>query len=352
MKLIKLLAALFFALALIGTSPGWIQAATITKEKTATFTDTKKAPEAMTKLKVVYAGVAGSYTPVWIAKEERLFEKYGLDVDFVYIPSALTAVQTLLSGAVPVVTGVNGAQVISANLAGSDVTIIGVLFNTVIFYLMVAPNIQSPADLKGKALGVTRIGSLTDFALRFALRKLGLDPEKDVTIVQMPGVPAILTGMENRAVAGGALSSPTDLKARKAGFKEMMDIGAAGLQYPGTAIASTRSYIHNNGATLQNVMRAIVEGTYLFKTNKPLSMAVIGKYTKTEDKEMLEATYDAYVGKVEKIPYPSKKAMLVGIEEVARTNPRAKGANPDSFVDIQFVKQLEDSGFIKQLYKE
>lgn len=310
------------------------------------------APKTLTKLKIVYPALAGNQVPTWIAKDERVFEKYGLDVDLSYVASSTTAMQSMLGGEISVISGVSGGQVIAAALGGSDAVIIGSLSNTVVMYLMAAPSIQRPEDLKGKAVGITRFGSITDFAARYALNKMGLDPEKDVTIVQVGGVPEILGAMQSGAIAAGSLSSPTDLKAREAGFKEMMDIGAAGLPYPNTQVASTRRYVAANGPTVLNVMRALVEATYLFKTNRSMSLSVIGKYTKTDDRKMLESTYDAYVGKVEKIPYATKEAIQAGIDEVAQTNPKAKGSDPNSFVDMQFVKQLEDSGFIKQLYKE
>ncbi|MBI4320807.1 MAG: ABC transporter substrate-binding protein [Chloroflexi bacterium] len=309
-------------------------------------------PKTLTKVKAAYAAVSGNTVPTWIAADEKLFEKYGLDVELSYIASGTTATQAMVSGDVPLLAPVNGTAVMSAKLAGSDATIIGITFNTAIFYLMVTPDINSPSDLKGKSLGITRFGSLTDFAVRFALRKMGLEPEKDVAILQMGGVPEILSAMQTGAIAGGPLSSPTDLRARDAGMKELMDIGAQGLQYPGTAIATTQTFIRNNRDTVLNFIRAKLEGTYLFKTNKELSMKVLGKYTKTEDRKVLEGTWEAYSKKTEKIPYATKEAMLAGIEELAASIPKAREANPDSFLDMQFVKQLEDSGFIKQLYKD
>lgn len=310
------------------------------------------APKTLTKLKAAYTAISANYVPVWIAKDEKLFEKYGLDVELTYIASSTTVMQAMLAGEIPITYGVTGVPLISANVEGGDVIIIAGLYNAPIQYLMVAPSVQSPADLRGKTLGVSRFGSLTDVALRYGLRKLGLDPDKDVAIVQMGGVPEILAGLQNGAIIGGPLSSPSDLKARESGFKEMMDIGAAGMQYPSTTIASSRKFTRDNGPTVLSFLRAIVEGTYVFKTNKALSMDILGKYTKTDDKKILESTYASYVGKIEKIPYLTKEALQAGVDEVAATNEKAKGANPNNFVDWQFVKQLEDSGFIKQIYKE
>ncbi|MBI4317376.1 MAG: ABC transporter substrate-binding protein [Chloroflexi bacterium] len=309
-------------------------------------------PKALTKLKVAYTAISANQLPVWIANEQKLFQKYGLDVELVYVASSTTVMNAMVAGEIPITYGVTAVPLVSANLAGSDVVIIAGIYNTVIQYIMVSPNIQQPADLKGKALGVSRFGSLTDVTVRFALDKWGLVPDKDVAVLQMGGVPEILSGMQTGAIAGGPLSSPTDLKAREAGFKELMDVGAAGFEYPSTTVASTRRFLRDNGPTALNFLRAIVEATYLYKTDKELSMKVLGQYTKTEDRAMLENTYKAYAGPAAKIPYLTKQALQAGIDEVAKTNDKAKDAKPDVFVDWQFVKQLEDSGFIKQTYKE
>ncbi|MBI4319582.1 MAG: ABC transporter substrate-binding protein [Chloroflexi bacterium] len=308
-------------------------------------------PKTLMKVKVAYTAVSGNYVPVWIAKQEKLFEKYGLDVDLTFISSTTTAIQALIAGEVPIVHG-SAVPMIAASLGGNDAQIVASLFNTVLNYLMVHPSVNGPADLKGKTLGMSRFGSLTDIALRYAVRKLGLDPEKDVTIVQVGGPPEILAAMKTGAVVGGTLSAPTNVVARKEGFKVLLDIAKAGMQYPGTTIGTTRKFMQSNGPEVENFLRAIVEGTYIFKTNKDLSMRVIKEYTKIEDPEALEDTWRSYSETVEKIPYPTREAMEVAIEEVAVTNPKAKGASPDAFMDLQFMKRLESSGFIKQIYKE
>ncbi|MBI4317775.1 MAG: ABC transporter substrate-binding protein [Chloroflexi bacterium] len=305
----------------------------------------------VTTIKTVYQALGATGLPVWLAKEERLFEKYGLSAELSYIASGTTAMQAMLAGEVPILPQSAGAPAIAASVGGADAVIIGVVFNSPIFFLMVTPNIQRPEDLKGKVIGTGGLGTLTDSSARFALKKMGLEPEKDVAFVKMDAA-QILAAVQSGAIAGGPMSSPNDFHAREAGFKELMDIGAAGFQYPTGAIITTRSFIRSNRATVLNFMRAMVEGIYVFRTNRPVSVSVLGKYTKTEDKRVLESTYDGSVGKVQKIPHPVREGMLAAIETVAETNPKAKGADPETFVDRQFVRELEESGFIKQLYKE
>lgn len=310
------------------------------------------APKVLQRIKSAYTALSANQLQIWIAQDEKLFEKHGLDVDLTYIATSAIAMPSLLAGEIPVMAGNPGSQIISAGVGGADAVIVGVLFNTAPFYLMVSPSIQRPEDLKGKTLGVSRYGSLTDTVTRFALRKMGLEPVRDVAILQVGGVAEILAAMRTGNIAGGAMGSPTDLQAREAGFKEMMDVGAAGFPYPINSVATTRSYIRSNRDVVSGFMRAMIEASYVYKTNKTRSMEILGKYTKTEDKKILDSSYEAYVGKVEKVPYPSREAMQAAVDEVAITNEKAKGIDPETFVDRQIIKQIEDSGFIKQLYKE
>ncbi|MBI4318945.1 MAG: ABC transporter substrate-binding protein [Chloroflexi bacterium] len=309
------------------------------------------APKTLTKVKVSYTALSGQFWPVWLAQEQKLYQKNGLEVELQYIASSTTAMQAMLSGEVPLSYGGSGETFVAASIGGADVIMIGALYNKVIMYFFGLPSVSGPADIKGKTVGVSRFGSQTDGSARFALRKMGLDPEKDVTLLQMGGVPEILAGLIGGSIVAGPLSPPNSFKALDSGFKELMDIGAAGLEYS-SPVVTTRAFLRNNSATALAFLRSVIEGTYVLKTNKAVSMEVLGKYTKTDDKKTLEGTYAAYVDKAEKIPYVSREALMVAIEQVARENEKAKGANPDSFYDMQFVKQIEDSGFIKQLYKE
>src|SRR4030095_8971732 len=162
-----------------------------------------------TKLNVVYPAVTGVMTALWVAAESKGFQKYGLDVSLLYIPSAPQVVRVMLAGESQItVTG--GAPVVSANLSGADFVFVGGIVNVPAFFVMAAPEIKSLEDLKGTTVGVTRFGSSSDFAMRYVLQKHGLRPEKDVTLLQLGGMIELATALSKRLVAAGTLLSPAD----------------------------------------------------------------------------------------------------------------------------------------------
>jgi ABC-type nitrate/sulfonate/bicarbonate transport system substrate-binding protein len=301
-------------------------------------------------IKAVYTALSGSTWPLWLAQDAGLLAKYGIDAELEYVVSSTTALQSLLSGEVAFIPTASAPSVVQAALGGGDAVIVGATNNTVVFSLMAAPDIQQYADLRGRRLGISRLGSSSDSAARSALTKWGLKPDADVTIVQMGGIPEILAGMQAGAVEAGVLSSPTDLRAEQAGFHQLADLGAIGIDYPQTAIATTRRYLQGNEDVARRFLRATVEAVHLMKTDPARAQTIFGKYTDTSDPEVLEATYRAYVDKTDAVPYARPAAMQVAIDEVAQTDPRAATAKVEDFVDNHYVQELEASGFIQQLY--
>jgi NitT/TauT family transport system substrate-binding protein len=198
----------------------------------------------LTKLRITYSSISAASLVTWVAKDAGIFQKHGLDVGLIYIGGGTMAMSTTISGETQITQGA-GTGSILARLSGSDAVIFATILDTTPQSLMVYPEIRGPSDLKGKKLGITRFGSLSDFGVRKYLQKVGLDPEKDVTIVQMGGIPEILGGMQGGAIHGGALSSPALTKAKQLGYKEMMDLGALGIKYPGTCYMASEFYIKN-----------------------------------------------------------------------------------------------------------
>ncbi len=308
------------------------------------------APPAPTRIRVIYTAVSGSILPLWIAKDAGFFAKHGIDAELEYIASSTTGMQAMLAGDVAFIPSLSAPTVVQAVLAGGDAVLIGATSNTVVFFLLTTPDVREYGDLRGKRLGITRLGSSTDAAARFALTKWGLRPDDDVAIVQMNGTPEILAGMQAGAVHAGVLSSPTDLHARQAGFRELADLGTIGLDYPQTTIGTTRTFLRTHEAVARAFLRATVEAVHLLKTDPERARAIFGKWTDNADPAILEATYRAYVDKTESVPYVKPAAMQMAIAEVAQTDPRANGARFEDFVDNRYVEELETSGFIRQLY--
>ena len=208
----------------------------------------KRIPIAFSSIAVVQSGI-------WITKEAKLFEKYGLSADLVYVASGTTVSQAMISGeflASPV-----GGAIVTANVSGADFAIIGGVVNRPNFYLTAYPSIKEPSDLKGKAVGITRYGPSTDFIIRFLLRKWGMEPDREVKILQMGGQPEILAGMKANIVQAGVTGSPTEFMARKAGFHVLQDMGKIGVQYPTNSLVTTRSFIRKDPAIVKSILNGI-----------------------------------------------------------------------------------------------
>lgn len=302
--------------------------------------------QAQTKrIAVAFSAISATQCALWITKEAGLFEKRGLSVDLVFVSSGSRVAQAVMANEFPV--AFVGGTIVNADLAGGDIVVVGGVVNVPSFYLIVHPSIKRPEDLKGKAVGITRYASSTDFTLRYLLRKWGMEPDRDVKIIQMGGQPEILAGMQSGVVRGGNLSSPTEHKARKAGFTVLQDLGKIGMAYPVVSIVSTRSYIKKDPATVKNFLMAYTEGIQKLWKDKEFAMKIIGKYTRTEDREVLLAAYDYATNFIEKIPNLPVKGIETILADTAERDARAKGRKAEEFIDASFFNELERSGFFK-----
>jgi NitT/TauT family transport system substrate-binding protein len=308
------------------------------------------ASRAQTRLKVAYPTTVGSMAVLWVAKEARLFDKHGLDVELIYVAGSSKVVQAMLAKEVPFAE-IAIPAVIQANAAGADLVMLAGPNHKPGQKIMVKPEIQRPEDLKGRKLGVTRFGTSDDFLLRYILAQWGLQADREVALIQMGGSQETLAGLGSRAIDGGMLSSPLHLRAAKLGFTLLADLSAAGIDYQGAGVVSTRSYIRENPEIARRYVRAYVEGLHRLKTDKSLAIKIIGKYSRITEQDALEETYQHYAVKVmPKIPYPTMKGIQMVLDEIGARTPKVKSLPPSSFVDATFLQELEKSGFIKKLY--
>ena len=247
-----------------------------------------------------YSAVSATQTGFYIAKDAKLFEKYGLSVDPVYVPGGSRMAQAIIAGEFPLALA--GGNIVNVNLAGGDIVIIGGVVNVPSFYLFVQPAIKRNEDLKGKAVGITRYGASTDVSLRAYLKKYGLEPDRDVKILQMGGQPEIVAGMQAGVVQGGILSSPADFRAKRSGFVMLANFAKEGIDYPTTSVVSTRSTIKKDRDTVKRFLMAYSEAVDLLFRDKELAMKVIGKWTRTQDRETLESSYEYATNFIERPP--------------------------------------------------
>ncbi|MBI4322269.1 MAG: ABC transporter substrate-binding protein [Chloroflexi bacterium] len=309
-----------------------------------------KEARAPVKMKVAYSAISAAQAPLWVAKDKGLFDKYGLDVELAYIATGTTVVQAMVAGDISV-AHLGGGNVINAVLGGADLVAIAGATNVLIYGMYGQPNIARVEDLKGKAVAITRFGSVTDFAARYTLQKYGLQPEKDVTLVQVGGAPEILAAIQSGATQAGLFAPPTTARAKKLGLREVVDITALGIPYSQTAVAVRKEYLAKNQDTVRDFLKAFVEGIFVIKKEKDFAMKVIGKYSEISDSEVLEDSYDIFANKVfPKAPYVTPASLQTILDEISQENPRAKTAKPEDFIDMRYVKELEDGGFIKRLY--
>jgi len=304
------------------------------------------AAQAQTKrIPVAYSAVSASQSAFYLTKEAGYFEKHGLFVDPVYVASGTKVAQAMIAGEFPVALA--GGTVVNANLAGGDIAIFGGVVNVPSFYVFVHSAIKRPEDLKGKTVGITTFGSSTDFSIRYLIKKLGMEPDKDVKILQMGGQPQIVAGMVAGAIQAGVLSSPANYNATKAGFQMLVDFKSVGLDYPTVSLVSTRSFIKKDPQTVRRFLVAYSEGAERLYNDKELAMKVIGKYTKTTDREAQAAAYSFATTFVERPPRLPYKAVETILAQIGEKDPKAKAHKSDDFIDPTFYNELEKSGFFK-----
>jgi len=257
--------------------------------------------------------------------------------------------QSLVAGDMQFVqTG--GTEVPSAALGGAPVKMLVGWINVVPSLFMVDPSITTPEQLRGKAIGITKFGAQTHSGARLALRKWGLNPDTDVQYLQLGGVPEILAGMESGAVQGGVYTPPTNVRARKLGFRVLGDLGQMGIPFQGTGLIGLQPYVDANPEVVRRAAKALSEGIKLYLTDDEAARAALAKYTKTDDPEQLDESIAYYRSVLQRIPYPSVEGIQTAIDDVALQDPRASALRPADLIDTRALEQLEREGFFKQLW--
>jgi NitT/TauT family transport system substrate-binding protein len=297
------------------------------------------------KARVAWTSFASNMSGTWVAQEEGLFRKNGLEVELVHIPSTSRAIQVMLAGELNY-SYMDGRNSVTAALKGADVVILAGVANRLVFSFMARPEIKSFSQLRGKKIGITRIGSSTHSVTLWVANKFGLKPE-EYQLLQLVDVPNIFTAIAAGQIDAGALSPPTNFRARKAGLSELIDLSKDGPEYVSVAIGSTRSFIKANEEMTRRFVRGYSEGVLFLKANKAAGIRAIQKYARIKDPEILEATYGEARAYIETVPHVTRKGMETIIGELISTEPKAKTSKPEDFLDTRFVGQLEKEGFYK-----
>jgi len=305
--------------------------------------------EAQMKVRLCWTSFASNMSGSWVAYEEGLFKKNGLDVELIHIPSTSRAIQAMLAGEMAF-SYTDGRTAVQAALKGVDVVMLAGAANRFVFSFMARPEIKRISDLKGKKIGITRIGSSTYTVTQWVMSNAGVKPD-EYQLLQLVDVPNMMTAMLAGHVDAGALSPPTNFRARKAGLSELLDLSKEGPEYVSVAVGSTRSFVRANEDMTRRLIRGYSEGVAFLKVNKAAGIRAIQKYARIKDPDILEATYGEARSYVESVPYVSRKGLETIIAELAPTEPKAKQAKPEDFIDHRFVSQLEKEGFYKNAIK-
>jgi ABC-type nitrate/sulfonate/bicarbonate transport system substrate-binding protein len=249
---------------------------------------------------------------------------------------------------VPIIQ-LGGAASIQANFSGADTVIIATIVRKFLFSIFARPGIERMEDLRGKVFGATRFGTLSDLASRFALRAHGIDPDRDITMVQTGGPAETVTAMAAGKVHAAAISPPATLQARRLKLKELLDLSKLDAEYHVNGVVTSRRYLKSHEDVVRRFLRAYIEGAARGRKDKSFAMKAMGKYFRTDDQEILEETYETVIKSFSIPPYPSLQGIASLLQGLEKQNPKAKGAKPEEFSDSRLVRELDQSGFIKSL---
>jgi ABC-type nitrate/sulfonate/bicarbonate transport system substrate-binding protein len=300
---------------------------------------------------VAYGTITSGYSVVWITKDAGIFAQNGLDVELLLIQSSPILAAAMVSGNVPLAV-MGGAAAVASNLSGSDLVLIGSLRKiSSLAFFVTTKDISRPEQLKGKILGIDRFGGAGDFILRLVLEKLGLNPEKDVTIRQVGQSPVRLAALQAGVIHGTTLSAEDKVAADRIGLPVLVDVRKLGVEILGSDLVATRNFIKAEETTVRRFMKALVEGIRYYKSHRVETMQTMARYMKVKDPALIEAGYDFNAQEYQRKPYPSIGGIQTALEQMSQTIPKAKNANVERFFDARFVRELDQSGFIDTLYK-
>jgi len=306
--------------------------------------------DAADRIRIGYSSISGAYTPIWVAHDAGFFAKEGLQDDIILIPSGTQLAQVTVAGEIDI-GSLNGSSAIAAALSGADLKIIGNSGNKMVFSLYARPEIKNVESMRGKRIGITRFGSAPDISVRYALRKFNINPDKDLTLIQLGFLATVAAGLQGGSIEGGVVSPPTQFAIDKAGFKELISITDMNYAFPNPALVAVGSIIRSKPEVISRFMRAYTRGVHKARTDREFTYKSMAKYTKINDQAVLQKAYDFYMTKVlENTPAVNMAGVVNVLEDLAKTVPAAKTAKPEQFVDMRFLDTLGKSGLLKELY--
>jgi NitT/TauT family transport system substrate-binding protein len=331
-KIIRIISLFFVTAAFVGIAPqGFAQ------------------DKPLKKIRWGVTSISASNWIPWIAKEAKIYEKNGLDVELILLRGSGQTSQAILGGSI-FAAPVTIATVMLANLSGADLITVAHTVPGVQSKLLVKPEIKRPEDIKGKRIGTSSLGSLGDFLWRHIVRKYGMDPNRDVTWMSIGNPPERLQALASGGIDAADVSYPTDAQGERMGYRALWDARKE-VVYPSMSVVTRRKYVQEDRDTVMRMVKSHVEAIAYLKTNKDFSLKVLAKYLRNNDKDLLEGSYDIYSQDFISTPYPIMQGLQPTYDYVALSKPEIKGHKPEEFMDPSFIAELDKSGFIKRLYE-
>jgi NitT/TauT family transport system substrate-binding protein len=306
---------------------------------------------AQEKLRLAWAGFSPTNSPIWVIEDRKLLQKQGVTPEIIAISASPTVLQTLLAGEIDAAS-ISVTTLTSSRLAGADTVMIVGVVPTFVDHIVSLASITKTEQLKGKTAGVNRLGSTSDLGLRLALRKLGIDPDKDVKIIPAGGNPERFAALSKGLTQFTIMPEPFLTQAERLGFRNLYNVSDLKIPFWWNGILTREAIIKAKRPLMQKLTRAMVEAIHIIKTEKEYAKALFKKNLGVSDPEGLERAYKDYSNVFPEVPYPTPEGVKTMLDDLAPKNPKAATADPKAFVDQSLVRELEASGFIKQLYKK
>jgi ABC-type nitrate/sulfonate/bicarbonate transport system substrate-binding protein len=301
------------------------------------------------KVRVGYGSLSTSYAAIWVAGEARLFQKNGIDAEVLYLESALVRA-ALLTGDIAM-GGMSGTTMAAPRLQGADPILIASFANSLQYRLVVRPEIRTVGDLKGKRVGVAGFGLGAHRGAQIMLAKLGLNPDTDVTMLQIGGDPTRLAALLSGTIDASVFNPPLHKRAAEAGMRVLANIEDMGFSVQASALVTTDRFTKKNYDLTRRAVRSIIDSIHLIKTNPEITKRSIRKYLRFKDERDTEEAYQIMRDTLARKPYPTVEGVKTVLEELSPKLPAAKTAQPRDFMDTRFIDELDRSGYIDRLYK-
>ncbi len=299
------------------------------------------------KVRLGYSGIGSGEEIHFFAKEAGLFNKSGLDVEIIYIPGGSTVVQAMIAGEVHFGRG-SAAEVVSSHLGGFPLKILAALINKFVYSFVTPMTITKPQDLKGKAVAVSRFGSGSDFITRMALKSWGLEPTKDVTLLQVGNSPERLAAIASGKIQGSILNLSQTPRAKKLGLRVLADLSQIDAEYPQGVLYAPSSLIEKRPDLIRNFLKAYVEAIRQFKINKQVAFSIISRSSGLKDRVEIEEYYNTLSKNfLLDYPMPTLAGMRTLLDDLAAKNPKVRAIKPEDLLEMRFLRELKESGLTR-----